>query len=217
MSDVFIEAARVAVLVAHPDDETLWCGGALLLNPSWKASIFTLCRASDPDRSQKFARVLARYGATGGMADLDDGAEQAPLERSLVRSTLHSLLRDREFDLVITHAPCGEYTRHRRHEEVSAAVLEMWSEGELGPCELLLFAYDDGERSYLPRAIPNADLTLELPEAVWAEKARLIRDVYGFGEQAWETRVTPRREAFWRVPSHAAARARLHERSNQPQ
>ena len=89
------------------------------------------------------------------MADLDDGPEQLPLERKLVRATLRSLIAERDFDLVITHAPHGEYTRHLRHEEVSAAVLEMWSEGELGASQLWLFAYDDGDRQYLLQSAPS--------------------------------------------------------------
>jgi LmbE family N-acetylglucosaminyl deacetylase len=197
------------VLVAHPDDETLWCGGTLLMHSAWDTFVGTLCRASDLDRSQKFFRVAAELGARGGMADLDDGPEQVPLERSAVRAALGTLLAERTFDLVITHAPCGEYTRHLRHEEVSAAVLEMWSEGELGTSELLLFAYDDGQRQYLPRAIPDADIIVDLPEAVWNRKVQLVTDVYGFESQSWEARVTPRREAFWHVHSPSDARSRL--------
>ena len=209
MSNSFPESARVAVLVAHPDDELLWCGGALLMNRGWKAFVATLCRGSDPDRSRRFAHVVQQLGAEGNMADLDDGPEQLPLERKLVRATLRALLAERSFDLVITHAPQGEYTRHLRHEEVSAAVLEMWSEGELGAAQLWLFAYDDGARRYLPRAIPNADLMLTLPDEVWREKARLIRDGYGFEQDSWEARVTPRSEAFWHVSSRADALERL--------
>ena len=62
-----------AVIVAHPDDETLWCGGYLLTHPEFTWRIVTLCRAVDPDRAQKFRRVLRRFGAGGEMADLDDG------------------------------------------------------------------------------------------------------------------------------------------------
>jgi LmbE family N-acetylglucosaminyl deacetylase len=209
MSNSFPESARVAVLVAHPDDELLWCGGALLMNRGWKALVATLCRGSDADRSQKFARVVEQLGADGVMADLDDGPEQLPLQRTLVRATLRALIAERSFDLVLTHAPHGEYTRHLRHEEVSAAVLEMWSEGELGASQLWLFAYDDDERRHLPRADPNADLTLTLPDEVWREKARLLTDGYGFGHDSWEARVTPRSEAFWRVRSRADALGRL--------
>src|ERR1039458_2480503 len=56
---------RAAVVVAHPDDETLWCGGYILNHPEFHWRIVTLCRASDPDRAPKFRRVLQRLGAEG--------------------------------------------------------------------------------------------------------------------------------------------------------
>ena len=76
---------RAAVVVAHPDDETLWCGGYILTHPEFLWRILTLCRAVDPDRAPKFRRVLQRLGAEGDMADLDDGPDQAPLPAGQVR------------------------------------------------------------------------------------------------------------------------------------
>ena len=35
------------VIVAHPDDETIWMGGTILKNKNWKWTILSLCRASD--------------------------------------------------------------------------------------------------------------------------------------------------------------------------
>ena len=115
-------AKSVAVIVAHPDDETLWAGGTILSHPSWSWYIVTLCRAGDPDRAPKFFRVLQVLGATGKMADLDDGPDQNPLDESEVQATILSLLPPQHFDLVITHSPTGEYTRHRRHEEIGTQV-----------------------------------------------------------------------------------------------
>ena len=45
---------NAAVIVAHPDDETLWTGGAILMHPEINWTVITLCRLSDPDRSPKF-------------------------------------------------------------------------------------------------------------------------------------------------------------------
>jgi len=56
---------RAAVVVAHPDDETLWCGGYVVAHSEFDWRIVTLCRASDPDRAPKFRRVLERLGAVG--------------------------------------------------------------------------------------------------------------------------------------------------------
>ncbi len=83
---------RAAVVVAHPDDETLWCGGYILNHPEFHWRIVTLCRASDPDRAPKFRRVLQRLGAEGEMADLDDGPDQVPLALEQVKETAARLL-----------------------------------------------------------------------------------------------------------------------------
>src|SRR3954469_10769304 len=110
--------AAVAVIVAHPDDETLWAGGALLSEPTWSPFVGCACRRHDADRAPKFARVLAELRAQGAMADLDDGPDQSPLSEEGVEQALLSCLPKRNFERIVSHSPLGEYTRHRRHEEV---------------------------------------------------------------------------------------------------
>jgi len=187
---------RVAVLVAHPDDETLWAGGLLLRHPEWSVHIVTLCRGSDPDRAPRFRRVLTRLGAQGAMGDLDDGPGQEPLDPGLVKATLTSLLPGQVFDLLITHDPEGEYTWHRRHGEVARAVHELWRQGQLEAGSLWRFAYEDGQGAYPPRPRKEAQALLPLAEAEWAAKAALITEVYGFLASSWEAKSAPRTEAF---------------------
>jgi len=206
-------AAResVAVLVAHPDDETLWAGGTLLSEPSWSPFVCSACRAHDADRAPKFRRVLQQLQAQGAMSDLDDGPDQWPLDDGRVEQALLECLPSRHFDRIVTHSPCGEYTRHLRHEEVARAVLRLWLCGALSAPELWLFAYDDDGGSRLPRAIESADIVHELSPAVWQRKHRLITEEYGFSEASWEARVTPRSEGFFRVTSAERARAWLEQ------
>jgi LmbE family N-acetylglucosaminyl deacetylase len=206
---VLPERARVVVLVAHPDDETLWAGGTLLMHGDWTTFIATLCRSSDDDRAPKFFRALELLGAQGAMADLDDGPAQAPLGREEVRATLRSLVPSGWIDLLVTHGPRGEYTRHVRHEEVSRGVLEMWARGEIVARELWLFAYADGGGNRLPEVEKGAHLLVELSEDVWKRKQGLLADTYGFTGESWEARVAPRREAFWRLTSAGDAWAWL--------
>jgi LmbE family N-acetylglucosaminyl deacetylase len=187
---------RVAVVVAHPDDETLWAGGLLLSHPEWNPFVVTLCRGSDPERAPKFLSALGRFNARGVMGDLDDGPDQAPLAASLVRETILSLLPERDFDLLITHAPRGEYTRHRRHEEVSRAVRVLWKRGDLRAARLWQFAYDDREGSGAPRPREDADFQFPLSDELWDRKSTIITDVYGFGPDSWEARAVTRGEAF---------------------
>jgi len=196
---------RVAVVVAHPDDEVLWCGGLLLAHPEWSTFVAVLCRGSDADRAPRLTRVLDRLGARGAIGDLDDGPGQRPIATGTVAAAILALLPAHDFDLILTHSPRGEYTRHRRHEEVARAVWSLWTQGILSTRALWLFAYEDGGQTYLPRAEGDADLRLVLPDPVWAEKRSLITDVYNYGANTWEARTTPHEEAFHRFTTPEAA------------
>lgn len=196
---------RAAVVVAHPDDETLWCGGYILTHPEFLWRIVTLCRGVDPDRAPRFRRVLQRLGAEGEMADLDDGPDQTPLPVEQVRETAARLLAGTSYHLILTHGPMGEYTRHRRHEECCRGVVELWRSGRIDTRRMCLFAYEDGGRAYLPRVRGDADRRDILTDAVWLEKRRLITDIYGFQPDSWEARSTPREEGFWCFDSAQAA------------
>ena len=204
-ADTAHKPKTVAVLVAHPDDETLWAGGTILSHPSWNWYIVTLCRAGDPDRAPRFYRALEEFGATGAMGDLDDGPEQCPLDSLLVQRTVLGLLPPKHFDLLITHDPAGEYTRHLRHEETGRAAIALWQAGQLAAEQLWTFAYEDGGRQYLPRAIESAAICTSLTESVWERKLAIITRVYGFPADGFEARTTPRSEAFWRFTDRAAA------------
>jgi LmbE family N-acetylglucosaminyl deacetylase len=132
------------------------------------------------------------------MGDLDDGPDQTPLANDEIKTAIKSLMPSGHFDLVITHSPAGEYTRHRRHEEIGKAVIQLWHEGEIGAAELWAFAYEDGGRQYLPKAIPAADLYFPLTDEVWKQKYAMINTEYNFASDSWEARTTPDVEAFWR-------------------
>ncbi len=205
----FPHGTRAAIVVAHPDDETLWAGGLILERPDWDWTIVTLCRQSDLDRAPSFRRVIDHYGARGGMRDLDDGPDQTPLAPEDVEREVLSVLPPSRYDIILTHGPRGEYTRHVRHEETSRAVSQLWKDARIDAGELWMFAYEDGGGAYLPRAIDLADVTMTLPTAIWKEKYSIITEMYGFSPDSWEAQTTPPVEAFRRFqnpneldPSH---------------
>jgi LmbE family N-acetylglucosaminyl deacetylase len=192
-----MEHTKALVAVAHPDDEVLWAGGTILTHAHWEWTVVCLCRASDPDRAPRFFRVAERLGARAFIGDLDDGPDQTPLEGELVETVLGALLPREEWDIVFTHGPRGEYTRHRRHEEVSRAVAALWLRGDIVAPVLRLFAYEDGGRRYHPRAVAGATVSLPLDESVWQAKRDVMERLYGFAADSWEVQTTPRVEAFW--------------------
>lgn len=197
---------KAVVIVAHPDDESLWAGGAILSHPQWTWHIASLCRASDPDRAPKFHRVSARMGASGSMADLDDGPDQHPLGDAVVRQAILAAVPPAKYDLIVTHGPRGEYTRHRRHEETCRAVVGLWADGLLSTRALWMFAFEDGGGAYLPLPQAEAPERVTLDDETWASKYSLITEGYGFAPNSWEARATPRSEAFWRFGDADSAR-----------
>ena len=202
----------VAVIVAHPDDETLWAGGLLIDHPSWDVFVACLCRKEDPDRSGKFSKAMNFLGTKWKMGDMDDGPDQRPLPARLVQQTTLLLLPHKQFDLIITHSPDGEYTRHRRHEEVSNAVIELWHSGKIRTGELWTFAYEDGNRMYLPRAITTGTFSYVPGQETWQKKYRIITEIYGFDKESWEAVTTPKQEAFRQFTKPEDAREQLNLR-----
>jgi len=187
----------VAVIVAHPDDETLWAGGTILSHPSWECFVICLCRQSDAERASKFYNALEILRSQGIMGDLNDGPDQKPLDEKEVQRVILELLPKKHFDLIISHNPSGEYTRHLRHEETGKAVIKLWQAGKINANELWSFAYQDGNKAFYPRAVENADIYHTLTKRIWLKKYSLVNEVYGFNKNSWEAETTPKAEAFW--------------------
>lgn len=188
---------KVALIVAHPDDETLWAGGLLLDNPHWDCFVLCLCRKNDPDRAPRFYRALDALDACGVMGDLDDGPALLPRDLAEIRQLIRDLLHSNAYDLIITHSPFGEYTRHLRHEEIGTAVMSLWGNGELDTKGVWLFAYEDEGRTRYPHAINGASVHRKLPVSLWKRKYNIITAIYGFSADSWEAKTTPGAEAFW--------------------
>ncbi len=188
---------NVAIIVAHPDDETLWAGGTILIHPSWKCLIVCLCRRNDTDRAPRFYNAMEILGSQGIMGELDDSPQQVPLDMKKVKQAVLTLLHPRQFDLIITHNPSGEYTRHIRHEEVSRAVINLWYTAKISTRELWMFAYEDGNNAYYPKSVPKAPIRQTLTKQQFMKKYKIITETYGFHKSSWEALTTPTEETFW--------------------
>ena len=195
---------KCLVIVAHPDDETIWMGGTMLRHVRWEWHLLSLCRADDPGRAPRFHRVAQEFAAHAHISDLDDSPVLAPLSLDLRE------IKDRilalpflNYDLIFTHGRYGEYTRHERHEQVHQAVYEL-SKADILVGELIFFAYDDCGKTCLPRPSQDATILIDLREDEFAAKQRIMRDIYGFSTDSFEVQSAGPVEAFRTL--HAAKR-----------
>jgi LmbE family N-acetylglucosaminyl deacetylase len=186
------------VVVAHPDDESIWAGGRIMRERNWKWTILSLCRKDDSDRKPKFFRACAELNARGFISDLDDEhpEKELPLDEAVKR--IEPVVNDKKFDYVFTHGSNGEYG-HNRHSETSRAVRKM-AEGGLIECKHLInFRYiprNDG-RGCEPDG--KSDTIFALKPAEAGRKKYLIKKVYGFEEDSFEFISCSDRETFTEV------------------
>ena len=198
---------QAAIIVAHPDDEIIWCGGTILQNPDWDWTVLSLCRANDPDRYRKFRTVCESLNVEGYISNLDDGNPLKKISQICqIGYRIHEYLSGTDWGLCLTHGPSGEYG-HQRHVEVHNEVVRLVETGDLRCGELWTFAYHCNPETGECHVLPDADIVISLTPDQLAEKRRIIHEQYGYGRDSFEVRACISPEAFYR---HCAARKGVH-------
>ena len=190
-----INADNALVIVAHPDDETIWMGGTIARYRDIAWTIFVLCRRSDPDRAPKFRKVAQYYGARGIMCDLKDEGNPSESDPVPIIKTIREKLPKKNFDAIFTHGSNGEYG-HPRHKGVHKAVKQMIKNGELKTKQPFYFAYQLDKKKGIATPRENAQHYTELSTKEWRAKRNVIKKLYDFRPHIFENRSAANRETF---------------------
>lgn len=191
---------EILIIVAHPDDETIWAGGTILKSKDNK-TIISLCRKNDVDRAPKFEKVCKLLGAQGYISDLDDAEEGYYKEISnedVIKRILEIInVKNKKYDILYTHGKNGEYG-HIRHLNVNKAINEMLEKELLSAKKVFFFSYTrernvEGEPCHVN---PNADKLIKLEKSYFKMKRHLIKDIYGFQDGGFEVESTSEVEGF---------------------
>ena len=110
-------ASRI-MIVAHPDDESLFGGEALTSSEGWL--VICVTNASNATRRAEFMNAMSLARANYLMLDHADHIANGNFDPALA-DKLAQVLAENPFEMVVTHGQAGEYG-HKQHKALHQIV-----------------------------------------------------------------------------------------------
>lgn len=152
------------VVVAHPDDETLFFGGLLLSHPRtrWKVICVTDAGADGKtdQRLEEFKKALRTLGVCESEEWHFPDQYEKRLDFNAIAEKLKALPRPRA---VYTHGAFGEYG-HPHHQDISRAVHD---------------AFEKRAPVWSPAYNAYPEKVIRLRRPVYEKKMKLLTEIYG--------------------------------------
>jgi LmbE family N-acetylglucosaminyl deacetylase len=110
------------MIVAHPDDESLFGGEALTSGGGW--NVVCVTNAANEARRREFTNAMRSVGASFTMLGHQDHLHNPNFNPRLVEQ-LRAIASEHPYELVVTHGPAGEYghPQHRALHHIVRALL----------------------------------------------------------------------------------------------
>lgn len=113
------------MIVAHPDDETIWGGMHLIKD---KYLVICLTNGNTKTRAQEFNDVIKQTDDLGIILDYPDKTngkrDNWSNSQKNIKNDLNYLLQKQSFSKIVTHNPSGEYG-HQHHKMTSSIVTDI--------------------------------------------------------------------------------------------
>ena len=170
-----LDKADKLMIVAHPDDETIW-GGGHLLQDMGRYLVVCITAGTDPVRDEELRKAMAICNARYlrlGFPDLDAMNKQDRWKTVGIdiRATLSNIMTAKPWKTIVTHNPRGEYG-HRHHKMTSRFVSSIFKR-KIRHGDLYYFGI-----YYKPRHSKKLDRHQPLPDDIAAIKTGKMLPVY---------------------------------------
>ena len=142
----WVMVADKLMIVAHPDDESLFGGSLLLGSGGWL--VVCLTNGDNVVRRAEFAAAMGFVGAEWVMFDCVD-KRRFDLDLDFILPSLREIILGRSWSMVVTHGCDGEYG-HRHHRQLYGVVRGFFD---------VFWCFERGEL---------------LPDDVWLRKLELL-------------------------------------------
>ena len=135
------------MIVAHPDDESLFGGAQLILEDEWK--VICVTNGDCPIRRAEFESVMYITNSRFEMWDYPDKM-YSPFDENELKPDLERVINERKWSKILTHNALGEYG-HPHHKQIHLLMRKLVPD---------LWTFDYSKSVLLPDDIWEAKLGL---------------------------------------------------------
>lgn len=173
---------RALILVAHPDDETIFCGGTMLCNPYWDWTVVCMTYEYGSVRINQFQKAMEHFKLLGVDISAYLTLEQ-PNNPKILTQELKAAWNDKIInlnmnpDLVFTHNTEGEYG-HPYHKQLNVIVQNHFSNVWEFICP--------GAVNITPQPFKNQINVTPLSKKILDQKTNIFDRSYSTEKVIWE-------------------------------
>lgn len=176
-----VKDIKNVMIVAHPDDETLW-GGKNLLDE--KYLVICLTNGDNEVRKKEFLNVMKETDDYGIILNYPDKVNNVKSDwkgdKEKIRKDISYILTYKKWDKIVTHNPEGEYG-HIHHKLTNNMVTEECIKKNLTN-QLMYFS-----RYYKKNVLSEKKLEYTLSDKESDIKNQIMQDIYKSQNYAYES------------------------------